>query len=67
MPSEGATSYFYQGSTITYPNSVVIDMRIPRKRNIEGASGYISISRAQSWHQIYLLQELGLKMMILLN
>ena len=33
-------------------------MRIPCKGNIEGASGYVSISRAQSWHQIYLLHEL---------
>jgi hypothetical protein len=58
MPSEAATSYFHQGSTITYPNPVVIDLRIPCKGNIEGASGYVSISRAQSWHQIYLLHEL---------
>ena len=33
-------------------------MRIPCKGNIEGASAYVSISRAQSWHQIYLLHEL---------
>ena len=33
-------------------------MRIPCKGNIEGASGYVSTSRAQSWHQIYLLHEL---------
>ncbi len=33
-------------------------MRIPFKGNIEGASGYVSISRAQSCHQIYLLHEL---------
>ncbi len=58
MPSEAATSYFHQGSTITYINSVVIDLRIPCKCNIEGASGYVSISRAQSCHQIYLLHEL---------
>jgi hypothetical protein len=59
MPSEAATSYFHQGSTITYPNLVVIDLRIPCKGIIiEGASGYVSISRAQSWHQIYLLHEL---------
>ena len=58
MPSEAATSYFHQGSTISYPNPVVIDLRIPCKGNIEGASGYVSISRAQSWHQIYLLHEL---------
>ncbi len=58
MPSEDAISYFHQGSTITYPNPIVIDSRIPCKGNIEGASGYVSISRAQSWHQIYLLHEL---------
>ena len=33
-------------------------MRIPCKGNIEGASGYVSISQSQSWHQIYLLHEL---------
>jgi hypothetical protein len=33
-------------------------LRIPCKGNIEEASGYVSISRAQSWHQIYLLHEL---------
>jgi hypothetical protein len=33
-------------------------LRIPCKGNIEGASAYVSISRAQSWHQIYLLHEL---------
>jgi hypothetical protein len=44
MPSEAATSYFHQGSTITYPNLAVIDLRIPCKGNIEGASGYVSIS-----------------------
>jgi hypothetical protein len=58
MPSKAATSYIHQGSTITYPTPVVIDLRIPCKGNIEGASGYVSISRAQSWHQIYLLPEL---------
>jgi hypothetical protein len=58
MPSEAATSYFHQGSTITYLNLVVSDLRIPYKGNIEGASGLVSISRAQSWHQIYLLHEL---------
>ena len=36
-------------------------MRIPCKGNIEGASGYVSISQAQSWHQIYLLHELWSK------
>jgi hypothetical protein len=58
MPSDAATSYFHQGSTITYPYLVVIDLRIPCKGNIEGARGYVSMSRAQSWHQIYLLHEL---------
>ncbi len=58
MPSEAATSYFHQGSAITYPNSVVTDFRIPCKGNIEGASAYVSICRAQSWHQIYLLKNL---------
>ncbi len=58
MPSEAATSYFHQGSTITYPNPVVTDLRIPCKGNIEGASGYVSISRAQTWHHIYLFHEL---------
>ncbi len=58
MPSKCATSHFHQGSTISYPNHVVIDLRIPCKGNIEGASGYVSISREQSWHQIYLLHEL---------
>jgi hypothetical protein len=58
MPSEVATSYFHQGLTITYPNLVVIDLRIPCKDNIEGASDYVSISRAQICHQIYLLHEL---------
>jgi len=58
MPSEAATSYFHQGSTITYSKYIDIDLRIPCKGNIEGASGYVSISRAQSWHQIYLLHEL---------
>ncbi len=58
MPSEAAPSYFHQGSTISFPNPVVIDLRIPCKENIEGGSGYVSISRAQSWHQIYLLREL---------
>ncbi len=48
MRSEAATSYLYQGSTITYPNLVVVDLRIPCKCNIEGAGGYVSISRAQS-------------------
>ena len=57
MPSEVATSYFHQGSTITYPNPIVIDLIIPCKGNIEGASGYVSISRARSWHQIYLLHK----------
>ena len=33
-------------------------MRIPCKGNIEGASAYVYISRAQSWHKIYLLHEL---------
>jgi hypothetical protein len=33
-------------------------LRNPCKGNIEGASGYVSISWAQSWHQIYLLHEL---------
>ena len=37
---------------------MVIYLRIPCKGNIEGASGYVSISRARSWHQIYLLHEL---------
>jgi hypothetical protein len=61
MPSENATSYFHQGSTITYFIVfifVVFDLRVPCKGNIEGASVYVSISRAQSWHQIYLLHEL---------
>jgi hypothetical protein len=58
MPSEAATYYCHQGSTITYPNLVVTDLRIPCKGNIEGARGYISISRAQSWYQIFLLHEL---------
>ncbi len=58
MPSEAATSYFYQGSTITCSDPIVIDLRILCKGNIEGASGYVTISRAQSWHQIYLLHEL---------
>jgi len=58
MPSEAATSYFHQGSTITYPNLVVVDSRIPCTCNIERASAFVSISRAQSWHQIYLLHEL---------
>ena len=58
MPSEAATSYFHQSSTITYTNPVLIDLRIPCKCNIEGASGYVSFNRAQSWHQIYLLHEL---------
>jgi hypothetical protein len=44
MPSEASTSYFHQGSTIAYPNPVVIDLRNPCKGNIEGASGYVSIS-----------------------
>ncbi len=58
MPSEAATTFFYQGSTITYPNPVVINLKTPCKCNIEGASGYVSISRARSWHKIYLLHEL---------
>ena len=58
VPSEAATSYFHQGSTINNPNPIVIDLRIPSKGYIEGASGYVSISRSQSWHQIYLLHEL---------
>jgi hypothetical protein len=58
MPSETATSYFHQGSTITYPNSVVIDLRIYYKGNIEGASANVIVSRAQSGHQVYLLHEL---------
>ena len=33
-------------------------MRIPCKGNIEGGSVYVSISRAQSWHRIYLSHEL---------
>jgi hypothetical protein len=61
MPSEVATSYVHQGSTITYPNLVVIDLRISCKGKIEEASGYVSISRAQNWHQIYLLHELWSK------
>ena len=61
MPSEVATSYLHQGSTITYPNPDVIDLRIPCKGNIKGASGYVSISRVQSWHQIYLLHKLWSK------
>jgi hypothetical protein len=43
---------------MTYPNLVVVDLKIPCNGNIEGASAYVSISRAQSWHQIYLLREL---------
>jgi len=58
MPSEAATSYSRQASTITYQNPVVIDLRIPCKGNIEGTGGYISISRAQSSNQLYLLHEL---------
>jgi hypothetical protein len=58
MSSEAATSYFQKGSAITYPNPFVIDLRIPCKGNIEGDNGYFSNSRAQSWHQIYLLHEL---------
>ena len=58
MPSEASTSHFHQGSTIKYPNRVVIDLRIPCKGNIKGASGCVSISRAQSWHQVYSLNEL---------
>ena len=58
MPSKAATSYFHQGSTTTYQNPTVIDLRILCKGNIEGVSGYVSISRAQRWHQIYLLHEL---------
>jgi hypothetical protein len=58
MLSEDATSYFHQGSTITYPNRVVIDLKIPSKGNLEKASGYVSISQARSWHKIYLLHEL---------
>ena len=58
ITSEAATSYFHQGSTITFPNPAVIHLRIPCKGNIEGASGYVSISRAQNWHQNYLLHEL---------
>ena len=38
MPSEAATSNFHQGATIPYPNPVVIDLRLPSKGNIEGAS-----------------------------
>jgi hypothetical protein len=41
-----------------YPNLIVMDLRIPSKGNIEEASAYVSISRAQSCHQIYLLHEL---------
>jgi hypothetical protein len=67
MPSEAATSYFHQGSIITYPNPIAIDLRISCKGNIEGASGYVSIIRPQSWHQIYLLHELWHKTMIQLN
>ena len=48
----------HQSSTTTYPNPIVIDLRIPCNGNIEGASGYVPISRAQSWHQIHLLHEL---------
>ena len=33
MPSEAATSYFHQGSTITYSNLVIIDLWIPCKGN----------------------------------
>ena len=33
-------------------------MRISCKGNIEGANAYVFNSRAQSWHQIYLLHEL---------
>ena len=57
MPTEAATSYFHQGFTLTYPNVVVIDLRIPCKGNIEGASAYVYIRRAQRWHQIYLVHE----------
>jgi hypothetical protein len=48
MPSEATTSCFHQGSTITYPNLVLMDLRIHCKGNIEGASAYFSISQAQS-------------------
>jgi hypothetical protein len=58
MPSKAVTSYFNQGSTISYPNLVVIDLRILYKGNTEGESDCVSISRAQSWHRIYLLHEL---------
>jgi hypothetical protein len=47
----------HQGSTITYPNLVLIDLRIPCKGNIKEASDYVSISRAHSMRQIYLLHE----------
>jgi hypothetical protein len=36
-------------------------LRIPCKDNIEGASAYVSISRAHSWHKISLLHELWFK------
>ena len=58
IPSEAATSYFHQGTTIKFPNPVIIDLRIPSKGYIEGPSAYVSISRAQSWEQVYLLHEL---------
>jgi len=61
MPSVSATSYFHQGSTILYPNLVVINLRIPCKGNIEGTSAYVSISRAQSLHRTNLSHELWAK------
>jgi hypothetical protein len=58
MPSEDATSYFHQGSAIIYPTLDVIGLRMPCRGNIERGRAYDSISRAQNWHQIYLVHEL---------
>ena len=61
MPSKAATSYFHHGSIITYPNPVVIDLRIPCILRVISKGLVVMFqldSRAQSWHQIYLLHEL---------
>jgi hypothetical protein len=67
MPSEAATSYFHQGSTISYPIHVVIDLRIPCKGNIEGASGYFLLAEHKAGIKFICYTNFGPKMMPPLN
>ena len=67
MPSEVATSYFHQGSTISYPNPVVIDLRIPCKGNIEGLVVMFLLAEHKAGIKYICYTNYGPKMMPLVN